>query len=545
MAKQLVFEQDAREKLLDGVRKLSTAVKSTLGPKGRPAVLDKGWGAPKITKDGVTVAEDIELQDKYENCAAQMLKQAASKTNDVAGDGTTTATLLAESIFVEGMKRVTAGVDAMALARGLQKSSEHVVEKLKQMSRPVELAEGQVSKDVEKVATIAGNNDPEVGRILAEALAKVGKDGVIQVEESRGTDTEVEVVEGMQFDRGYLSPQFVTDQERMEAVLENPLILVFEDKIANVQKLVPLLEKVGEANKPLLIIAENIEGDALATLVVNKMRAILNVCAVKAPGYGDRRKAMLEDIAILTHAEPIFKDLGIDLEKVEVGQLGTAKKVIIDADNTTILEGAGESKDIEARAAQIRRQVGETDSDYDREKLQERLAKLVGGIAEIKVGAASETEAKELKARMEDALHATRAAIEEGILPGGGTAMLRASASLEELRGTLGGEAAQAIDVLKRALAAPLRQIADNAGVEGAVVAKRVLANDNAGYGWDANAEVYCDLFEAGIIDPTKVARSALQNAISIAAMMLTTDALITDKPEEDDEDHHDHDYDY
>jgi chaperonin GroEL len=537
MAKQLVFDTDAREELLAGVTKLAAAVKSTLGPKGRVAILDKGWGAPKITKDGVTVAEDIELKDKYQNCAVQMMKQVASKTSDVAGDGTTTATVLAEAIYSEGLRRVTAGVDAMSLSRGLTKATAKVIGKIESMSRPVE-----GSGEVEKVATISGNHDPRVGKWIAEAFERVGKDGVIQVEDSRSMDVEIDVVEGMQFDRGFLSAQFVTDQERNEVVLENPLILVHEDKVSNIRKLVPLLEKASQAGRPLLIIAENVEGDALSTLVVNKMRAVLSCCAVKAPGYGDRRKAMLEDIAILTGGEVIYKDMGQDLEKVELSHLGTCKKVIIDSENTTILEGVGESAAIQDRAAQIRKQIDDTDSNYDREKLEERLAKLVGGIAEIKVGAATETEAKELKARVEDAFHATRAALDEGILPGGGVALLRAQSALDGLE--LPGDEAHAIDVLRRALAAPIRQIAVNAGVEGAVVAKRVLAKDELGYGWDANTETYCDLFEAGIIDPTKVVRSALQNATSVAGLMLTTDCIVTDKPDDDGDDDHDHDMD-
>ena len=538
MAKELFFEQDAREKLHQGVMKLAKAVKSTLGPKGRVAILDKGWGAPKITKDGVTVAEEITLDDKTENCAVQMVKEVASKTSDSAGDGTTTATVLTEAIFNEGFKRVTAGAAPMALQRGLRKCADAIVGKLKEMSRPIEGA-----KEIAMVATIAANHDVNVGKMIADAMDKVGKDGVIQVEESRGTEMEIEVVEGMQFDRGFQSPQFVTDQDRQECVLENPLILIHEDKISSVHKLVPLLEKVSKSNQPLLIISESMDGDALATMVVNKMRAILSGCAVKAPGYGDRRKAMLEDIATLVGGEAIMKDLGGDLEKVELSQLGTAKKVIIDADNTTILEGAGETKAIQERAAAIRRQVEDTDSDYDREKLQERLARLVGGIAEIKVGAATETEAKELKARVEDALHATRAAIEEGILPGGGTALLRALSAIDGVE--LHGDEKLAADVMRRALQAPLRQIADNAGVKGAVVAQRILAKNDVGYGWDANAEEYCDLIEAGIIDPTKVTRNALQNAVSVAGLMLTTGCVIVTKPEEAEGGDHDHDHDY
>ncbi len=527
MAKQIVFDTEAREAIRRGVSKLSKAVVSTLGPRGRNAVLDRGWGSPTVTKDGVTVAEEIQLQDPYENLGAQLVKEAASKTSDAAGDGTTTATLLTDAIFGEGMKYLVAGASPAALNRGLRKGADAVIEELKRMSRKVNT---ESRKEIEQVATIAGNNDPRIGKILADAFEKVGKDGVITVDEGKSLDTEVKVVEGMQFDRGYLSPHFITDSNAMEVVFENPYILIHEEKLSNVAKLLPLLEKIKSTNKPLLLIAEEVEGEALATLVVNKLRGILNVAAVKAPGYGDRRKAMLEDIAILTGAKPVFKDLGIDLAKIDASYLGRAKKIRIDADNTTIVEGAGTKSEIQARVKQIRREIEVTTSDYDREKLQERLAKLAGGIAQIQIGATTETEMKEQKALFEDAHHATQAALEEGILPGGGVALLRARKVLDNVK--VEGDEQFAIEALKLALERPIRTIADNAGFDGSVVARRVLKEKEVSYGFNAHTGEYGNLISEGVVDPTKVTRTALQNAVSVASLLLTTDALIVEKKE-------------
>ena len=532
MVKQLVFESDAREAVLRGVGKLAKAVVSTLGPRGRNAVLDKGWGGPTVTKDGVTVAEEIELEDRYENMGAKLVREAASKTSDAAGDGTTTATLLAHAICEEGMRYLTAGVNHAELIKGVRAASDALVSALAKMAKPVPAND---YKAIAQVGAISANNDAEIGKILADAMKKVGENGVITVEEGKGLDTEVKVVEGMQFDRGYLSPHFVTNNEGMTCELRDCYVLVHEDKLSNVRALLPLLEKLKESNKPLLIIAEDVEGEALATLVVNKLRGVLKVCAVKAPGYGDRRKAMLQDIAILTGGEAIFKDLGLDLEKVQLRQLGVAKRVLVDGDTTTIVEGKGKSADIKARAEQIRREIDATTSDYDKEKLQERLAKLTGGIAEIRVGAHTETEMKERKALVEDAMHATRAAIQEGVLPGGGTALLKAQKALEKLE--LAGDAQFGVDLMKVVVTKPMRTIADNAGVDGAVVARRVLANKSATFGFNALTRDYGDMFEAGVVDPTKVTRSALQNAVSIASLLLTTDCVITDADEKDDDD--------
>ncbi|GAB4137287.1 MAG: chaperonin GroEL [Planctomycetota bacterium] len=533
MVKQLVFENDARESVLRGVTKLAKAVVSTLGPRGRNAVLDKGWGGPTITKDGVTVAEEIELSNPYENMGAKLVREAASKTSDVAGDGTTTATLLAQAICEEGMKHLTSGANHAEMLRGLRIAADAVVDELKKMAEKVP---GTDVEKIKQVAAIAANNDAEVGRIIAEAMKKVGQDGVITVEEGKGLETEVRVVEGMQFDRGYLSPHFVTDPEDMTVELRDCFVMVHEDKLSNVRALLPLLEKLKEANKPLLIIAEDVEGEALATLVVNKLRGILKVCAVKAPGYGDRRKAMMQDIAILTGGEAIFKDLGMDLEKVQLRQLGVAKKVIVDNDTTTIIEGKGKEADIKARCDQIRREIEATTSDYDREKLQERLAKLTGGIAEVRVGAHTETEMKERKALVEDALHATRAAIAEGILPGGGVALLRAGKALDKIEEK--GDAAFGVQIMRKVVQQPIRTIAENAGVDGAVVARRVLQNKSKNHGYNALTGEYGDMFEFGIVDPTKVTRSALQNALSVACLLLTADCLITEaKKKDEDED--------
>lgn len=531
MAKQLAFEQEAREALRKGVEKLARAVKVTLGPKGRNAILDKGWGAPNITKDGVSVAEEVELYDKYENMGAQMVKEVASKTSDIAGDGTTTATVLAEAIYLEGSKYVTSGVNPMALSRGLNKAVSEVVKGIADISKEVPQED---YKAIEQVATIASNNDNVIGKMISEAMKKVGKDGVITVEESKSMETDVEVVEGMQFDRGYISPHFITNQDNMEAVLENPYILIFEDKISAVAKIVPLLEKISQAQKPLLIISEDLEGEALATIVVNKLKGIISCCAIKAPGYGDRRKAMMEDLAVLTGGKALFKDLGVDLEKVELPDLGRAKKVKIDSDSTTIVEGAGKQKDIQARANVIRKEIENSDSDYDKEKLQERLARLTGGIAQINVGAATEVELKEAKDRIDDALSATRAALEEGILPGGGTSYIRALKKLDELK--VEGDEKFAINILKNALTVPLKQIAENAGEEGAVVLKKVQAGEGD-FGFDANKCQYGNLLEFGIIDPAKVSRCALQNAASVAGLLLTTDCLVADAVKENDED--------
>jgi len=524
MVKQLVFENDAREAVLRGVSKLAKAVVSTLGPRGRNAVLDKGWGGPTVTKDGVTVAEEIELEDRYENMGAKLVKEAASKTSDTAGDGTTTATLLAQAICEGGMRYLTAGANHAELIKGIRAATAAITDELQRVKKTVD---GTNQKQIIQVAAIAANNDPEIGKIIADAMKKVGQDGVITVEEGKGLETEVVVVEGMQFDRGYLSPHFVTNPEDMTVDLRDCLVLVHEDKLSNVRSLLPLLEKLKDSNKPLLIIAEDIEGEALATLVVNKLRGVLKVCAVKAPGYGDRRKAMLQDIAILCGGEAIFKDLGQDLEKVQLRQLGSAKKVLVDGDNCTIVEGKGKTADIKARADQIRREIDATTSDYDREKLQERLAKLTGGIAEVRVGAHTETEMKERKALVEDAMHATRAAIAEGILPGGGVALLKASKVLDKLE--MKGDAQFGVDLMKSVAQQPVRTIAENASVDGAVVARKVLANKSPTFGFNALTREYGDMYEFGVVDPTKVTRSALQNAVSVATLLLTTDCIITD----------------
>ncbi len=525
MAKQLAFDREAREAIQSGVNKIAKAVKTTLGPRGRNAVLDKGWGSPTITKDGVTVAEEVELANPYENLGAQLVKEAASKTSDVVGDGTTTATVLSEAIFNEGLKCVTAGHNPMMLTKGIQKAVSTVITNLHKLSKPV-----QGKKDIAYIASIASNNDDTVGKMISEAMEKVGKDGVITVEESKGIETDVEVVEGMQFDRGYLSPHFVTDQDRMEVVLEKPFILLHEDKITSVKKIVPMLEQITKAGSSLLIIAEDIEGDALATLVVNKLRGTLKVCAVKAPGYGDRRKAMLEDLAVLTGGQVIFKDLGIDIENADSSHFGRAKRVTINSENTVLVQGTGVAGEIQARIAQIRNEIELTTSDYDREKLQERLAKLAGGVALVRVGGATETEVKEKKARVEDALSATRAAVEEGILPGGGIALLRSVACLKNLKGDSLEEDA-GINIVRKALEAPIRTIAANAGQDGGLVVKRTLSEKAANHGYDANADRYGDLVAWGIVDPTKVTRSALQNAASVASLLLTSEALITDAP--------------
>jgi chaperonin GroEL len=524
MAKQITYGDDSRQSVLRGVNRLADAVRVTLGPKGRNVVLDKKFGSPLITKDGVTVAKEIELKEPLENMGAQMVKEVASKTSDVAGDGTTTATVLAQAIYREGSKNVTAGANPMELKRGIEKAVAAVTAELKKLSKPVK------GKMIAQVGTISANNDETIGGIIAEAMEKVGKDGVITVEEAKSIETSLEVVEGMQFDRGYLSPYFVTDPERMEVVLENALVLIHEKKISNMKDLLPLLEQVAKLSQPLLIVAEDLEGEALATLVVNKLRGTLQVAAVKAPGYGDRRKAMLEDIAVLTGGKAITEDLGIKLENLKLDDLGRAKKITIDKDNTTIVEGAGKKKDIEARVKQLRTQVEETTSDYDREKLQERLAKLVGGVAIIKVGAATETEMKEKKARVEDAMHATKAAVEEGIVAGGGVALLRCVKAVEAVKAE--GDEAVGVSIIKRALEEPLRQIASNAGHEGAVVVGRVreLKGEE---GFNALTEKYENLVDAGVIDPTKVVRSALQNAASIASLLLTTEAIVCEIPED------------
>ena len=526
-AKQLIYRENARQRMLEGVEKLAKAVKVTLGPKGRNVVLDKKWGAPTITKDGVTVAKEIELDDRFENMGAQMVREVASKTSDVAGDGTTTATVLAESIYREGLRNVTAGANPMGLKRGIERAVEVVIEALKQLSKPV-----KDKREISQVGTIAANGDDVVGDLIAEAMEQVGKDGVITVEEAKAIETSLEVVEGMQFDRGYVSPYFVTNPEKMEVVLEEPYILIHEKKIAVLRELLPLLEKIAQTGKPLLILAEDIEGEALATLVVNKLRGTLKTAAVKAPGYGDRRKQMLEDLAILTNGKLLSEDLGIKLENITMEDLGQAKRVVIDKDNTTIIEGAGSAQDIEGRVKQIRTQVEETTSDYDREKLQERLAKLVGGVAVIKVGAATEMEMKEKKARVEDALNATRAAVEEGVIPGGGVGFVRCIAAVAGL--TLDGDEAIGARIVRRALEEPIRQLAYNAGAEGSIVVQRVKEGTGA-FGYNVATDTYEDLMAAGVVDPTKVARSALQNAASIAALMLTTEALISELPEKKD----------
>jgi chaperonin GroEL len=525
MAKQIVYGEQSRQAVLRGVNQLADAVKVTLGPKGRNVVLDKKFGSPTITKDGVTVAKEIDLKDPLENMGAQMVREVASKTSDIAGDGTTTATVLAQAIYREGAKNVVAGANPMDVKRGIEKAVEVITAELKKMSKPVS------GNMVAQVGTISANNDETIGKIIAEAMDKVGKDGVITVEEAKSMETSLDVVEGMQFDRGYLSPYFVTDPERMEVVLENPVILIHEKKISSMKDLLPVLEQVARLGRPLLIVAEDIEGEALATLVVNKLRGTLQAAAVKAPGFGDRRKAMLEDIATLTGGRAITEDLGIKLENIKLDDLGKAKKVVIDKDNTTIVEGSGQTSAIEGRVKQIRAQIEDTTSDYDREKLQERLAKLVGGVAIIKVGAATETEMKEKKARVEDAMHATKAAVEEGIVPGGGVALVRSAKALDKLK--LEGDQAVGLQIIRRAIEEPMRWIAMNAGQEGSIIVSKVKEQKNADEGFNAATEVYEDLVKAGVIDPAKVVRSALQNASSIASLLLTTEALVSEIPEE------------
>ncbi len=524
MAKELRFAQEARNSILRGVNILADAVKVTLGPKGRNVILEKSFGSPTVTKDGVTVAKEIELEDKFENMGAQMVKEVASKTSDTAGDGTTTATVLAQAIYREGSKVVAAGANPMDVKRGIDLAVEEVIKELKKLTKPT-----KDQKEISQVGKISANNDETIGNIIAEAMNKVGKEGVITVEEAKGMETTLDVVEGMQFDRGYISPYFVTDPEKMEAVLENPYILLNEKKISNMKDMLPILEQIAKMGKPFLIIAEDVEGEALATLVVNKLRGTLKCCAVKAPGFGDRRKAMLEDLAILTGGKVISEDLGIKLENIKVNDLGQAKRITVDKDNTTVVDGAGDKDDIEARVKQIRVQTDETTSDYDREKLQERLAKIIGGVAVINVGAATETEMKEKKARVEDALNATRAAVEEGIVPGGGVAYLRCLPALEKLK--LEGDKKIGVDIIKRALEEPIRQIANNAGQEGSVVTEKVR-NEKGAFGFDAATDEYTDMIKAGIIDPTKVVRLALQNASSVASLMITTEALVAEKPE-------------
>ena len=524
MAKQLQFDEAARQTLLRGVEKLARAVKATLGPSGRNVILDKKFGSPTVTKDGVSVAKEIELEDPYENMGAQLIKEVSSKTSDIAGDGTTTATVLAEAIYKEGLRNVTAGANPISLQRGILEASKAIVAQLAEISKEV-----SDSKEIAQVATVSANWDNEIGGIIADAMEKVGKDGTITVEEAKGIETTLDVVEGMQFDKGYLSPYFVTDPESMDCDLENPYILIHEKKISNLKDLLPLLEKIAKTGKPLLIIAEDVEGEALAALVVNKLRGTLNIAAVKAPGFGDRRKAMLEDIAILTGGKCITEDLGIKLENIELDELGEAKRVTIGKEETVVIEGAGGSEDISGRVGQIRKQIADTTSDYDREKLQERLAKLAGGVAVINVGAATESEMKEKKARVEDALHATRAAVEEGIVPGGGTALIRATGQIGDLG--LSGDEATGADIIISAIEAPLRQLAANAGLEGALIVEKVK-NASGNEGYNVATSDYVDLIEAGVVDPTKVTRSALQNAASISGLMLTTEALITDIPE-------------
>ena len=532
MAKIIQFSDTARQSILRGVDTLANAVRVTLGPKGRNVILDKSFGAPTVTKDGVSVAKEIELEDKFENMGAQMVKEVASKTSDVAGDGTTTATVLAQSMFAKGSKAVAAGHSPMELKRGMDKAVEAVVKELKKLSKNVEN-----QTEIAQVGTISANDDSTIGKIISEAMDKVGKEGVITVEEAKTLETSLDVVEGMQFDRGYLSPYFVTDPERMETVLEDAYVLLHEKKLANLREMLPILEKVAQSGRPLLIVAEDIEGEALATLVVNKIRGTMKCAAVKAPGFGDRRKAMLEDIAVLTGGHVISEDVGLKTENVDISHLGEVKHVKIDKDNTTLVDGCGKKADIDARVKQIRSQIEETDSDYDREKLQERLAKLIGGVAVIRVGAATEMEMKEKKARVEDALHATRAAVEEGIVPGGGVAYLRALGSLEKLKSSLKDYPEQqvGVDLVRQSLEAPIRQIVSNAGFDGSVVVDKIIngVNKKASFGFDARTEKYCDLVEEGIIDPTKVVRCALQNAVSVASLMLTTEAMVADKPEE------------
>jgi chaperonin GroEL len=525
-AKEILFNSNARKQIADGLNTLANTVRVTLGPRGRTVLLEKSWGAPTITKDGVTVAKEIELENRFANIGAQMVKEVASKTSDVAGDGTTTATVLAQAIYTEGAKMVTAGANPMDIKRGIEAAVETVVAQLKRHSKPTKGAQ-----EITQVGTISANGDAEIGKILADAMEKVGKEGVITVEEAKSMETELEVVEGMQFDKGYLSPYFVTDPERMECTLEDAYVLIFEKKISNMQDLLPLLEAVAKSGKPLLIVAEDVEGEALATLVVNKLRGTLHICAVKAPGFGDRRKAMLDDIATLTGGQLVSEDLGIKLDSITLKEMGRCKRIHIDKDNTTLIDGAGKKADIEARVSQLRTQVEETSSDYDREKLQERLAKLVGGVAVVRVGAATETEMKEKKARVEDALHATRAAVEEGIVPGGGVALLRTLPALSKLE--LVGDQQYGVNIIRRALEEPLRQIARNGGAEGALVVNKVRGGKGA-YGYNVASGVYEDLVLAGVIDPTKVVRVALQNAASVASLMLTTEALIAEKPKED-----------
>src|SRR5215831_14225855 len=530
-AKDIRYHQNAREKMLAGVNGLANAVRVTLGPKGRNVIIEKSWGSPTVTKDGVTVAKEIEFEDKFENMGAQMVKEVASKTSDTAGDGTTTATVLAQAIFREGAKLVAAGVNPMELKRGVDKAVGAITDELKKVSKPT-----RNSEEIAQVGTVSANGDETIGKMLAQAMEKVGKEGVITVEEAKSMDSVLDVVEGMQFDRGYLSPYFVTDPQRMEAILEEPVILLHEKKISNMKDLLPLLEQVARQGKPLLIVAEEVEGEALATLVVNKIRGTLAAACVKAPGFGDRRKAMLQDMAVLTGGQLIAEELGLKLENVTLKDLGRAKKVVIDKDNTTIIDGAGAKKDIEGRVNEIRKQVEETTSDYDREKLQERLAKLVGGVAVIKVGAATETEMKEKKARVEDALHATRAAVEEGIVPGGGVALLRGQKTLEELEGKLEEEQRAGLNIVRRAIEEPLRMIAQNAGIDGSIVLEKVKGGKGA-FGFNAATEEYEDLVKAGVIDPTKVVRSALQNASSVASLLLQTQAMVAEIPKEK-EDH-------
>jgi chaperonin GroEL len=526
MAKEIKYDQEGRSAILRGINTLADAVKATLGPKGRNVILEKSFGSPTITKDGVTVAKEIELEDKFENMGAQMVKEVASKTSDIAGDGTTTATVLAQAIYREGVKLVTAGNNPMEIKRGIDKAVGVVVDELKKMSKKTE-----TQKEIAQVGTISANNDETIGNIIAEAMDKVGKEGVITVEEAKGMETNLEIVEGMQFDRGYLSPYFVTDAERMECVMDDPYILLHEKKISNMKDLLPILEQIARSGKPFVIIAEDVEGEALATLVVNKLRGTLKCAAVKAPGFGDRRKAMLEDIAVLTGGRMIAEDLGIKLENIKMEDLGQCKRVTIDKDNTTIVEGKGKKADIEGRVKQIRAQIEETTSDYDREKLQERLAKIVGGVAVINVGAATETEMKEKKARVEDALHATRAAVEEGIVAGGGVALVRTLASLEKLK--VDGEQQLGVNIIKRSIEEPLRWIAQNTGFDGSIVVEKVK-NEKAGFGFNAQTEKYEDLVAAGIIDPTKVVRCAIQNAASVASLLLTTEALVAEKPKKE-----------
>ncbi len=526
-AKQIAFDMEARDAMRKGVSKLARAVKVTLGPKGRNVIIQKSFGSPTVTKDGVTVAKEIDLEDKYENMGARMVREVASKTSDIAGDGTTTATVLAEAIYIEGLKSVVAGTNPMLMKRGIEKAVEVIVNKLQGMKIDV-----KSKKDMQNVASVAANNDEEIGRIIAEAMDKVGKDGVLTVEEGKTTATTHEFVEGMQFDRGYLSPYFVTDPQKMECELEDPYILIYEKKISSNKDLVPVLEKVLNTGKPILIIAEDIEGEALATLVVNKIRGVFKAAAVKAPGYGDRRKAMLEDIAVLTGGKPIFEDLGIQLENIGLADLGRAKKVKIDKDNTTVIEGAGKKDAIKGRVALIQNELNKSTSDYDKEKLSERMAKLSGGVAKINVGGATESEVKEKKARVEDAMHATRAAIQEGILPGGGVALLRASQGVKA--GDLNDDEKVGFDIVVRACKAPIRQIVENAGEDGNIVAAKVLEEKNTNYGYDARNDKFCDMVREGIIDPTKVVRSALQNAASVATLLLTSDALVADLPKDE-----------